>query len=592
MEGLIRNLIGSLDGLKPQQLDTAEKILRRRVDANQTISLDLARELCEWSAASRRRIGVLIDRQGRLEAVLIGEAETLELPEDLLSKAPAGGRLRGLRWIATGPFQDEPRRRDLTNLARARLDLYIQLAATEDGRFWSFREAALRPADPEADEASANAKEGCSVTDTLAPRQLRTDFSETIQALEEEFERRAAVTVATNGVRPERVVLVTVGTETRRQLERRQSEIEDLVLSAGGRIVARILQSREALDSRTLIGEGCVNDLVVTCVRVRAELVVFNANLSGGQARALEEQVGVPVLDRTQIILDLFAQSARSSGGKLQVELARLRYALPRLSGHGEGLSQIGAASGTNRGIGSNRGVGEKQLELDRRALRRRIQGLEGKVRKLKERRAMRRARRARTEVHHVALVGYTNAGKSSLFNRLTGAHALTDNRLFSTLDPTVRRRRLESDLRLVFSDTVGFIEDLPEDLFEAFAATLEELKDARLLLHVVDSAAPDLHLKVAAVRQTLERLALSKTPQLLVFNKIDLVQAEAFRPLARTLASEAKLDFCMVSAQSGVGTEDLVRKVEASLLASVSPAQCAEAVTHEFARPGSDPEF
>lgn len=445
---------------------------------------------------------------------------------------------------------------------RARFDLYLQIAITEDGRPWSFREAHLKASDPNDEDSPARQK-SFVISDPLSPRQLRDDFEEFIAALEDEFERMAPETLSTKGQVTERALLVTVGVDSRRLLERREAELKELVSSAGAVIVGTVLQRRETLHPKTLIGSGRARDLAMLAVQKNADLVVFSCDLTGTQAKALENAIGVRVLDRTQIILDLFSQSARSSGGKLQVELARLRYHLPRLAGRGEGLSQIGGGIGANRGIGSNRGVGETKLELDRRAIRRRIESLEKKYSKLLKRRNQKRQKRLRGFVDHIALVGYTNVGKSTLFNRLTGATVGTANRLFATLDPTVRRRTLPSQRRVVFSDTVGFIEELPQDLARAFGATLEELRDARLRLHVVDASAPDAHLKVRAVRELLAELELDSAPEILVFNKCDLIRSENYLPLARQITE----DPILVSAKTGLGLDALVQKIEQKLV-------------------------
>lgn len=559
---MIRKLFGNTTGLSPQHLADAEKLFRRRLKQEQAASLELVRELSEWSGETKRRIGVLVDRRGRILHVLLGDSTGLGVPPELVRERPAG-RFRGLRWIATGPYSDEPREKDLTTLARARFDLFIQVAITEDGRPWSFREAHLRPPDSQDAEESLSRRSSYVVSDPCSPRELRNDFEEFIAALEEEFERGIPATLSTRGENTERAILVTVGVESRRMLERREAELRELVNSAGAVIAGAVLQRREALHPKTLIGSGRAQELALLCVQKNADLVVFSCDMTGTQAKAIENFVGVRVLDRTQIILDLFSQSARSSGGKLQVELARLRYHLPRLAGRGEGLSQIGGGLGANRGIGSNRGVGETKLELDRRAIRRRIEGLEKKYTKLLKRRNQKRQRRLKGEVDHIALVGYTNVGKSTLFNRLTGATVGTADRLFATLDPTVRRRTLPSHRRVVFSDTVGFIEELPQDLARAFGATLEELRDAKLRVHVVDASAPDMHLKIRAVRELLAELELDTAPEILVFNKCDLIRSENYLPLARQMTE----DPILVSAKSGEGLDTLVSRIEKKLL-------------------------
>lgn len=559
----MRKLTGHLKGLKAQQIQDAERLFRRRLPQESAAPPELMRELAEWSAAVGRRLAVLVDRRGQVLEVIVGDAHNLNLPTSVLTERGVG-RFSGLRCISTGPFTDEPRQRDLETLLRARLDLYIQIAITDDGRPWSFREVSLRPDSPLVHNEQPKARQGAfNVSEPQSPREARTDFIEFITALEEELERGMPVSMRNDGTIPERAVLVTVGTGLRRPLERRQAELKELVRSAGAEVVGQILQIREAFDPKTLVGRGCVRDLALLCQKSNADLVVFSTELTATQSKALEDFLSVKIIDRTQLILDLFAQSARSSGGKVQVELARLRYLLPRLVGRGQGFSQVGG------GIGSNRGVGEKKLELDRRSVRTRIGRLEKKYEKLLKRRDQKRRRRQRNGVKQISLVGYTNAGKSTLFNRLTGATVGTADRLFSTLDPTVRKRSLPSGQSVVFSDTVGFLDDLPADLVRAFGATLEELRETRVRVHVADASAPDVHLKIRAVRQLLQDLKLDQAPEVLVFNKCDLVDFENFRPLARRL-SDAPI---LLSAKTGEGLAELTERIDRLLAGSTSQA-------------------
>lgn len=530
---------------------------------------ELARELCEWSAAVGRRLGVVIDRRGRVLAVAVGDRQNIAIPEDTLThRAP--GRFSGLRWVTTGPFDDEPSERDLNALLRHRLDLYVQIAATPDGAPWSLREASLLPTSPGEDmHGQAQHRAMFDITEPLAPREARADLLAFLAGLEEELDRAHPQTLTTKEGASERVILITLGalgSENREPIARRERELEELARSAGADIIGRITQRRAGPDPRTMIGRGRVRDLTHMAVQRNADAAIFSCDLSAAQARALEDATNLKIIDRTQLILDLFAQSARSSGGKLQVELARLRYLMPRLVGRGEALSQVGG------GIGSNRGVGEKKLELDRRSIRRRIGVLEKKYDALKRRRDETRRRRDRNVVDHIGLVGYTNAGKSTLFNRLTGAEVTTADRLFATLDPTLRRRRLPSGRTAVFSDTVGFIEDLPGDLIRAFGATLDELRDTRIRLHIVDISDPHFVEKLRSVRSLLRALELDSSPELLVFNKGDRIDPEITMPLLRQLTERPLI----VSAQENQGISELVAAIDQALTEPIKPPRRA----------------
>jgi GTP-binding protein HflX len=326
----------------------------------------------------------------------------------------------------------------------------------------------------------------------------------------------------------ERAVLVSLVTrETRRsdpdtQLE----ELEGLARAAGAHVAARVLQTRAGADAATLIGRGKAEDLAGTCERAGASLVIFDNELTPAQARNLEAACGRRVVDRTELILDIFARRARTREGQLQVELAQLQYRLPRLAGSGIDLSRLGGGIGT-------RGPGETKLETDRRRIRHRLAALKTEIGEVRRRRGQLRARRRRSQVPTVALVGYTNAGKTTLFNRLTGAGALASDALFVTLDPLARRLKLPDARQILLSDTVGFIERLPHQLVAAFHATLEEVASADLLLHVIDAAAPDGERRIEAVRSVLLEVGADRVPVVEVFNKTDLLERhviDAFR--------------------------------------------------------------
>ena len=332
----------------------------------------------------------------------------------------------------------------------------------------------------------------------------------------------------------ERAALVGMVTRRSRVVdpELQLDELAGLAEAAGAVVVLRAVQERNSADSATVIGKGKVEQVTRACEEAGATLIIFDNELTPGQARNLETACGRRVIDRTELILDIFAQRARTHEGQLQVELAQLQYMLPRLAGSSDALSRLGGGIGT-------RGPGETKLETDRRRIRHRISVLKGEIGEVGERRGYLRARRKRTDVPTVALVGYTNAGKTTLFNLLTGANAVASNALFVTLDPLVRRMKLPDARQIFLSDTVGFIDRLPHQLVAAFRATLEEVTGADLLVHVIDASADDRDRRIDAVRAVLAEVGADKVPTLEVLNKIDLLAGDQLTRL-RALHPEA----------------------------------------------------
>jgi GTP-binding protein HflX len=342
----------------------------------------------------------------------------------------------------------------------------------------------------------------------------------------------------------ERAVLVGVG---RGMVEEDLDELAALADSAGADPVARIVQGRAEPDPGTYVGKGKLGELHDVIHAHRANAVILDQELSPGQLRSLEERLGVKVVDRTALILDIFALHARSREGKVQVELAQLNYLLPRLRGWGEAMSRLGGGIGT-------RGPGETKMEVDRQHIRRRISKLRRDIRDMGRTRDVKRARRKNNQVTQIAIAGYTNAGKTTLLNRLTGAHALVADQLFATLDPTTRKLELPGGLRATLSDTVGFVSKLPHDLVEAFRSTLEEVTEADVILHVADAASPELDEQIDAVRRVLGEIGAGDIPEVLALNKIDEVAGSARARLARRFPGSVA-----VSALTGEGAEGLL---------------------------------
>jgi GTP-binding protein HflX len=505
--------------------------------------------MAEAGRALNRRVGVLVDRAGRIEAVAIGDARRVEVPRE--PSAPSGrDRFCTLRWIATKDGDEPLTATDLSPLALHRLDALAVVAVEHDGSPGPVRVAHLLPAEERERKPVKNAPPALppgfvaprglgaqlavrqrEIEDVVAdgeryrlfpPRPaslLDDDFLDLIGALEAEFERTRKRTKVAG--KAGRAILVHVTTGSRLAAEESMDELEELAASSGLGVVDRIVQRRQHFDPRTLMGAGRLEDLIILASRLSADYIVVDQNLTPAQARAIAESTAIKVIDRSQLILDIFARRARTHEGKIQVELAQLKYLLSRLMSRGDsGLSRL------EGGIGG-RGPGEQKLEVDRRRVRDRIKSLEKMLHGERTRREQRRHRRSERDVPVVSIVGYTNAGKSTLLNVLTKSEVFVEQRMFATLDPSSRRLRLPREREIVINDTVGFIRDLPKDLLAAFRATLEEIADSDLLVHLVDMAHPRHEAQINAVEAILEELGDSDIPRLLVFNKADLVDAE-----------------------------------------------------------------
>lgn len=485
----------------------------RHVDPESLIGPELARSLAESAARIRRQLGVLIDRGGNVRFVIVGEATRLQLP--VLGRFTAAGcRFSGLRLVhihLRGHGLDEE---DLSLLSLHRLDVVMAIGLTREGLPGPVHYAHLLPYNPQGERLATHEAGHVNA--------LPGDFVGFIGELEREVEQAGAGARLVGEHRRQRVLLVGVRTSEGGSSEATLDELAELAHSAGLGVARRYLQTRPRLDARTLVGAGKIQELTLDALDLGADMIIFDTPLTPAQARSIGDETRVEVLDRNQLILAIFGQRAQTRAGRVQVELAALRYELPRLSERAEGLSRI------TGGIGAQ-GPGETKLEIHRRRVKDRIARLEREIDELGRQRSFRRERRERRGVPVVALVGYTNAGKSSLFNELTASRVAAEDRLFATLDPTSRRVRLDAQREFVLADTVGFIRDLPQELTNAFRATLEELNAATLLVHVVDIANPAHEAQIASVERILTDLHLDDLPRLLVFNKVDLLEAEGF---------------------------------------------------------------
>jgi len=464
----------------------------------------VARSLTEVSREVNRQVGLLVSRRGDILFVIVGDHRGIVIP-DLARYRSASTRLKGLRLIHTHLNSEPLSRDDLTDLALLRLDFVCAVETDAKGLPGKVHAAHLIPENPEG--------RYWQLLEPRATAEMDLNFLDFIQALEEELagKQKTRKVDAT-----ERAILVRVETSPVHDSRASLDELEELAASAGVQVFDRVIQRRDREDPRFLMGRGRLSDLVIKALQMGANLLVFDHELSAAQVRSITDFTEMRVIDRTQLILDIFAQRAHSREGKIQVELAQLKYLLPRLTTKNTAMSRL------TGGIGG-RGPGETKLEINRRRVRDRILHLERQSEGIQKGRNQRRVGRERTGLPVISIVGYTNAGKSTLLNALTKSNVFTEDRLFATLDPKSSRLRFPRDREAVITDTVGFIRDLPRDLFAAFRATLEELHEADMLLHVIDVGNPDFENHIAAVEKILAELQIHDKPTLRVFNKEDL---------------------------------------------------------------------
>ena len=536
------NITGNTRGLKSSQLAALERIYRRRLDSSVVVSPELANFMCEISAELHRQVGILVDRRGTIEHVMVGDASKVVLP-DVGRMRGAPGRFRGLRLIKTHLRGEGITRDDLTDLTLLRFDLVASIAVAPGARAGLVHIGHLMPDNPEG-----------QLWQELPPEPahaLTTDFAQLMAALEAEFNRVRVRSTA--GDDADRALLVHVAIGRVRDSDARIAELKELCRTAGVQVLDIITQQRPVADPRYLVGRGKLEQILLRAMQLGAETVIFDQDLTPGQCRTLASFTDLKIIDRTMLILDIFAQHAVSRDGKLQVELAQLEYALPRLAEKNTMMSRL------TGGIGG-RGPGETKLEINRRRARDRIRLLEKKLGQLAKNRRLRRKRRGVREVPIVAIVGYTNAGKSTLLNALTQGDAKAENKLFATLDPISRRLRFPEEREVVLTDTVGFIRELPPALVEAFRATLEELSDADLLIHLVDVSDDDHEQHMSSVNRILNELELGEKRRILVFNKCDRVDPDTAAQRALSHGGHA------ISALERSSFTPLLQAMEASL--------------------------
>jgi len=537
-------LYGNTTGLSPHATKALERIYRRKVGLEHVATPELLKSLAEASHETGRQVGALVHRSGEVDYVIVGDATRLMLP-DIGRLRAAEGRFRALRLVHTHLFNEPLTRDDLVDLVRLRLDLVAAVQLTPEGEprtiHYAYnvpvpdksaaRASVAPPADAEQmDRRALLTPEGSLPYHLVGPvpvGRVETDFGALMSALEDEFARQSRTRLVSG--KDGRAILVHVAEKGKpaaiTHAEESLRELGELSRTAGVAVMDTVLQLRDHLDPRFVMGKGKLDEIVLRASELDVTTLIFDRNLTPSQATAITKHTDLTVIDRTQLILDIFAQRAESSDGKLQVELAQLKYRLPWLSLKDNSLSRL------TGGIGG-RGPGETKLEIGRRRARERVSFLEAQLKRSSKQREQRRRRRARLDVPVVSIVGYTNAGKSTLLNTLTGAGVLAEDRLFATLDTRSRRLRFPEEREVIITDTVGFIRDLPKDLFAAFRATFEEAADADLLLHVVDAGDPARDQHIETTEALLTELELIHIPRIVVFNKVDTVDKGEVRRL------------------------------------------------------------
>ena len=513
----MKKVFGHTDGLKANQKKRLEALYRRRLPDGVATTPELAHELAGISHEIRRQVAVFASRAGKVEFVVVGSPDQIFIPE-LKGFSPLAGRLCGLRYIHTHLKKEEGLSRDdLTDLALLRFDLMAAVTVSDHGSAHRIH------------VAHVSSRDTGSPTVELPPMSvghIREDLDVIIEEVEAELARRERTLSADEA--EERAILVSVTTKSRKEATSSMRELEELARSSNINVLEQVIQIRKKNDPKHLLGRGKLSEITIAAMQKGATILIFDQELSPAQIRSITDQVEIKVIDRTQMILDIFARRAQTREGKLQVELAQLKYMLPRL------ITMNSAMSRLTGGIGG-RGPGETKLELNRRRVRDRITTLSKQIENVKKQRGQQRAKRNRKGVPIVSIVGYTNAGKSTLLNTLTQSKVMAEDRLFATLDPSSRRLRFPREFEVIITDTVGFIRDLPKELMVSFRATLEELESADLLLHVIDASNPRCEKQIESVEKILGDLKLKEIPSLYIFNKMDMLDDERLEMLRNT---------------------------------------------------------
>lgn len=519
-----------------------ERLYRKGIAPEDVITKELSRQLCLLSFDMNRQIGLLISRRGEIHTVIIGDYKSIFIPS-LEGFRSSSTRFKGLRLIHTHLHGEELSDEDLTDLSHLRLDLIGALEVTNDGSPGMLHLAHLLPENPEGDYWL-----------TMKPvplAHLELNFLSFIQDLENEFAKRQKTRKIDAA---EKAILLRIEKNPLTAGDEPLAELAELTRTCGVEVFDTIVQYRSLPDPKFMVGKGKLADIDLRATQIGANLLIFDHELTPAQVRSINNFTGLKVIDRTQVILDIFARRAHSREGKIQVELAQLKYLLPRLSHSDTSLSRLAGGIG---GVGP----GETKLEIDRRRIRERIHRLEKDLKAVASSRQERRGKRSKTDLPVISIVGYTNAGKSTLINTLTKSSVLVENKLFATLDTKSARLRFPRDTEAIITDTVGFIRNLPEELFTAFRATLDELQEADILLHVVDISNSQFENQIAAVDKILEKLEIADKPQIMIFNKADRLED---KDLLQTLCR--RFNAIAISAPDKSTLPGLLQKIESFL--------------------------
>ncbi len=498
----------------------------------------------QLSKEASRQIGILVNRRGLIEYVVVGDNRSIEIPR-LSTERVGRARFRGLRFIHTHLNGELLSREDLTDLAILQLDLVACITERTGEKGGSVHIGYLVPENREG--------KAWAFMDPVSIQDLDVDFVSFITELENEFVRARGRFYITGGDKDRCVIVSVVPPDSRKNMEDHIAELKDLCYSAGITVLDTITQRPKELHPRYLAGKGKIGEIIMRCQQLGADLLVFDEELTPGQINSISSMTELKVIDRNQLILDIFARRANTNEAKIQVELAQLKYILPRLAEKNTAFSRL------TGGIGG-RGPGETKLEVDKRRIRDKISFLEKKLIEIRKVREKKREKRRFSGMPIVSIVGYTNSGKSTLLNLLTKSAVEVEDKPFSTLNPTTRTIKYPERKAIIVTDTVGFIDRLPQVLLRAFIATLEELGDAHLLIHLVDISAPDFEEKMSIVEETLHALGLDNKQRIIVFNKIDRVDRTCLHYV------EQRHHAVSISCTKKEGIERLIETIEKTL--------------------------
>lgn len=499
------------------------------------ITDDLLLYLTKISRELGRQVGILVDRKGRVTHVILGDDHQIEIPE-IRARRVGSKRLTGLRCIHTHVKRENITRDDLNDLLLLRLDLMATVEVLPDGA----------PGKITLAHVNVQSDEPYLVNGPAPLEEIQKLFEGLIPQIESDLERQSSLVSVD---KKQTAMLIHVSDLPQDSMDSSLNELEELARTAYIHVVDRVTQRRENPDPRYLMGKGKLQEFMIKALSHGINMVIFDTELSPLQLKAISDFTDIEVMDRTQLILTIFERRAHSSDGMVRVNLAKMRYLLPRLGAKESALSRI------RGGIGL-RGPGETTAEIQRRHLKSRIEKLEKELETLKLRRNVKRKAKIRSRVKTVSIIGYTNSGKSTLLNRLTGSRLFVEDLLFATLDPAARSVRLPGGLKAVISDTVGLIRNMPQSVEGVFRATFEELVESHLLIHLVDISNPDFENHIKTTDKTLQDIGLHKLPLLTVFNKVDLVNGEDCRGICR------RFDALPVSAKNGAGIKELLERM------------------------------